>query len=1623
MPSVDERIVEMKFNNKQFEKGVQESLGSLSALKRGLNLEGAAKGLSEIEKAGNGFRLDGMATAIDHISRKFSALGIAGITVIQNLTNSALAMAKRIASSFTIDPIKTGFAEYETQINAVQTILANTQKEGTNLQQVNAALDELNHYADKTIYNFTEMTRNIGTFTAAGVKLDTAVNAIQGIANLAAISGSTSQQASTAMYQLSQAMASGTVKLMDWNSVVNASMGGQVFQDALMETARVHDIAIDDMIKKQGSFRETLQKGWLTTDVLTETLEKFTATTEGLTETQIAANREMWKARGYTDEQINAIYKLGEMSVNAATKVKTFSQLMDTLKEAAQSGWTQTWETIVGDFEEAKDLYTEISNTLGDIIGKSADSRNERLFGGLASGWKQLLAQGIDDSVAFEETISQVAKDHGLALSDWIVEDESFVKTLKRGWATADIIGESIDKFTEKLTSMSEEELSAAGYTQANVDHMKALQEQVQNGTISLEDFANSIKGLSGREQLIQGLRNSFQALSNIITPIKTAFDNIFPRKTSKEIYAMTEGVANFTKALADGSSAISGKIQNVFEGFFSVIKTGIGMFKTLGKSVITLLSHLKPAVGSIFNFSSEIGRYISSVTESSNATELFGKAIDKLAGFVTPLIDVFSSLVSSVFNNIPGVLKGVVTGFSKLGSILGKTFQKVSNAILNVFSGPDFFKSLSSLFNSGVFAAILLEVKGFMSNLKKSAEGWKGLTENIQGIFDGLTGSLGAMQNSLKADTLMKIAKAVTYLVGALVVLALINPDKLAASILSLGVVMAELVGAMYLLTITVGPAQTKNLIKASGAMMAVAASTLILSFAVKNLSGVGWDGIVAGLLGVAGILSEIAVFSKFMDASKGVKHASGLIVLGTAILILAQAVKQFGTLPVENIKQGLVALGAVLGIIAIFANITKNATNVVSTAAGLTILGAAMLVFGQAIKMLGSMPLDVLETGINALGVSLVGIAAAVKLLSQNGMVSAGIGMIGIAAAMIILSTAIQTVGAMPIQQVSVGVEALSVAMIAIAVAMRLMGNALPGAAALLVVSGAIRIFVPVIKSLGELQISTIAKGLITLALAIGIVGGAAVLLSPAIPAMFGLAGAMALIGVSVLAVSTGVMLFATALASLAAVGAAGAAAIVAALSTIVIGIIQLIPSICVAIGEGVIAIANVIGGSASAISTAVIAVVTAVVTALVTCIPLVVTGALTLITSLLNALAASIPEIASAGIQIIVGLIDAVSSQIPTLINAGINLMVNFINGMADGVRLSSDVILSAVRNLMSAIVEFALTALADLVGMIPGVGDKMQEGLLGVRDKVRETLAPESMQSTGAAAMTGMADGIITGSEEVKTASDTAIAGITTSMGEHNEEFNLAGTEMIRNLNDGMLQEGSKTETAGEDIAGKGATGAGSKDQEFINAGSNAGAGFVQGIISQLSNAQGAGAALAEAAYQAAMRTLAIKSPSRKLMKVGSFAGEGFVIGLQSMFVRAGLAGKGLANTALNTISEAIADVADYIGDNSDLNPRITPVIDLSGVKSGMGSIQTMFGATKGLSLGAVADTAAVSTYRERKEQFNKESEVRMRPNVSQVFNQYNNSPKELSRIEIYRQTYNILGSAREALSRS
>lgn len=618
---VDERVVAMTFDNKQFEANARSSILTLDKLKQSLNLPGAAKGLENIGSAAKNINLSSLGESVDAIRAKFSALDVIGVTAIANITNSAINAGKKMVSALTISPVISGFQEYETQINAVQTILANTSSKGTTLDQVNAALDELNHYADKTIYNFTEMTRNIGTFTAAGVDLKTSVDAIQGIANLAAVSGSNSQQASTAMYQLSQALASGTVKLMDWNSVVQAGMGGEVFRNALKETARLHGIAIDKMIEDEGSFNETLKNGWLSSDVLTETLKKFTTTGvneylsqyTNVSKDAIAEMRKQALASGdvnagyqsmaenlaksskLSKDQIYQLLSMSTTAEDAATKVKTFTQLIGTLKEALQSGWTQTWEIVIGDFEQSKALFTELSDTFMVLISKSADARNNMLKDAMSSNWERLSAEIEKTGIAnsdFQNALKETVKEHGIATDEMINNTKSFDDYLKNGWITSGVVTDTLDKMIKSSSGVSSatsdmtdklkefegivnkvingdfgngsdrmNALTKAGYDYVKVQ--ETVNSVLKGGKVSIESLSDAqLVNVGYTKDQVESLRKLAKQAEETGTPINELIGNL-QKPTGREL--MLDSVRNILQSIIKSGKAVKDAWTDVF--------------------------------------------------------------------------------------------------------------------------------------------------------------------------------------------------------------------------------------------------------------------------------------------------------------------------------------------------------------------------------------------------------------------------------------------------------------------------------------------------------------------------------------------------------------------------------------------------------------------------------------------------------------------------------------------------------------------------------------------------------------------------------------------------------------------------------------------------------------------------------------------------------------------------------------------------------------------------------------------------------------------------------------------------------------------------------------------------
>ena len=1301
--TVDERVVEMRFDNKQFEQNIQTSLSSLDKLKRSLNLEGAAKGLETVNDAAQKCNMSPLTNAVETVRVRFSALEVMAITALQNITNSALAAGKNLVSAFTIDPIKSGFEEYETQINAVQTILANTSSKGTTLDQVNNALDELNHYADMTIYNFTEMTRNIGTFTAAGVDLDTSVAAIKGIANLAAVSGSNSQQASTAMYQLSQALAAGTVKLQDWNSVVNAGMGGQVFQDALKETAKVHGIAIDEMIKDEGSFRETLSKGWLTSDILTETLAKFTGD----------LNEDQLRTMGYTDDQIKSIMEMGKTANDAATKVKTFTQLFDTLKEAAQSGWTQSWEIIVGNFEEAKELLTEVSDTFSAVINASSDARNKMLQDWKDLGGRTMMIEAVKN--VFEGLVS-VAKPVREAFNEIFPP----------------MTGKQLAEITERI---------------------RDLTAKFKMGEESSKNLKNTFKGVFA---VLDIVGQAFKAVAGGVGELIGLF-----LPAGNGVLSLTGSFGEYLVKLDETvkKTDVFGKAVSTV---VDIVKTAITFVKTAGEKV----KEFGKTAGEKFDFPGfelfhsfleRVHDRMAQIGDGAGkmksgvivAFEMMGEALEKCK---------FLKVMEALWTAVKVIAGGIADA---VGTMMGTLAEKLGNAdfsgvldVLNSIAVGGSALSISKFLKSvtGILDGVRGCFKAYQTNLKagtllKIGAAIALLAGSIVAISlidsDKLSASLGAITvlfanllgamtifNKISSDT-GKVAKACTAMIAMSVAVSILAGALKKVSDLDWGELARGLVGIAGLTTIVVASSKAmassqKQVMKGATSLIIFGAAIKILASACEDLSKLQWDELGRGLTGVGVLFAEIAVFLRVAKFNgKIISTATGIVILSAAMKVLASACKDFGQMEWSEIGKGLAEIGGLLAELAVFTNLAGNAKHVMSTGVALIAIGAAMKIFASAVKDFGQLQLDEIGRGLTAMGGALAEVAIAVNLMPKN-MIGIGTGLVIVVGALETIANCMSKFGGMQWEEIGRGLTVMGGALAELAISLNFMKGTLGGSAALLVASGALAVLAPVLSILGALSWEAIAKGLISIAGAFTIIGVAGAVLTPLVPTILALSGAFALIGVGVLTIGAGLLAAGTGLSALAigftalaTAGAAGATAIVAALTVIVTGIAGLIPAVLTKVGEGIIAICKVIAAGAPAIGEAVKAVVLTLIDVFVSCVPQLADGALQLVVGVLAALVTYTPQIVDLAFKFLIGILDGIASNLPSLIKAGVDVLVAFFAGIVDALRgIDTGALLKGIAGigLLSAIM-LALSATASLV---PGA----MVGILGMGAVVAE-----------------------------------------------------------------------------------------------------------------------------------------------------------------------------------------------------------------------------------------------------------------------------------------------------------
>ena len=1264
--TIDERVVEMRFDNRQFEAGVKTSLSTLDKLKEGLDLDGAAKGLKGLGDAAKKCDLSALSNSVETVRMKFSALEVMAVTALSNITNSVINTGKRMIESFTLEPVKQGFDEYELKMGSIQTIMMST---GASLEEVNKYLQELNTYSDKTIYSFQDMTSNIGKFTNAGVGLEDAVMAIQGVSNVAAVSGANANEASRAMYNFAQALSAGYVKMIDWKSIENANMATVEFKTQLLESAvacgtltktadGMYKTVKGNVIDATHNFNDSLQDQWMTTEALVGTL------------------------RNYADETTD----IGKKAFAAAQDVKTFSQLMDNLKEVAGSGWANTWEILFGDFEEAKELWTGLSLAIGGFIDTQSDARNSVLQGWKDLGGRTELIESLKNTL---KGIGTVIKPITEAFRD--IFPPTTAEQLHN-------LTEGLLKFTEKLTL---------------------------SDTAS-ENLKNTFKGLFAILDICK------RAIGAILGPVGSLLGKVtglgggvlgVTGSIGEWLVKLDEAIKKndiFGKGIAKISDFVSGAVTTI-KNFAESVREYLGL---------PTLDEAKESLKELFGTAEEkiqVPGLELLHTILEKLKERAGQVKDAIVGLKDGISDAFSKIGGNTdVSKFAALIQALSVAAKKIGGGIFDVVGNGINKIVTAVSNAD-FSGIIDLLNGISIGGIAIAITKFTNSLTKPFDEVGSLLDNVKGILDGVRGCFEAYQTQLKAGTLLKIASAIAILAASIVAISLIDSEKLSASLGAITVLFAELMASMSVFTKISG--DVKGAVKSSTVMLAMSTSILILASALKKIGDLDGGQLAKGVAGVTALMAAMVGAVKLLNMSGGssMKGATQMVLFAASIKILASVCTDLATLEWDGLAKGLTGVGVLLAEVSLFMNTAKFSGKSLTTAAGIVILASAIKILVSACKDLGSLDFGQLVKGLGSIGVLLAEITVFTKLTGNaKGLVSTGIAMIGIGAAMKIFASAMGDFGNLDWNQIAKGLVTMGGALAELAIGLNVMNGTLPGSAAMLVAAGALAILTPVLLALGSMSWESIAKGLVTIAGAFTVIGVAGLVLTPLVPTILALAGAFALIGVGTAAIGAGLLAAGAGLSAIA-VGitalatslGAGVTVIVAGLSTIITGIAALIPAIAEKLGEAIIAFCGVIAQGAPAIGEAVKAVVLTLVDVLVECVPAIADGALALLSGVLASLANYTPEIVDSIMLFLINLLNGIAERLPELIQAAVNVIAAFFSGIIDALAgLDTSVLVKTIAGI--GLLSGIMVALGAVAALIPSA----MIGVLGMGALIAE-----------------------------------------------------------------------------------------------------------------------------------------------------------------------------------------------------------------------------------------------------------------------------------------------------------
>lgn len=1137
---IDNKVVSMEFDNARFEKNVKTSMSTIEKLKNALNFDSSVKGLDSLSKASGKIDMSTLEKSVDAVKNRFSALEVVGITALANITNSAVNAGKRIVKELSVDQVTEGWKKYGDIITSTQTIMSAT---GKSVDEVDKSLERLNWFTDETSYNLVDMTSNIGKFTSAGVDLNKAVDAMQGIALEAALSGANTQQASRAMYNFSQSMGMGAVKLQDWMSIENANMATKEFKETLIETgkelgriSKSGEILKNTAPKYSGpdtvdfqNFRNTISAGWLDNEVLTTTLEKYgkfatklqsvmdsvdlDTTSEmlryvdqykkGIIDLDTAASDagvSSSKLKSILKELSSDTYELGFRAFKAGQEAKTLEEALNATKDAVSTGWMNMFKIIFGNYEEAKVLWTNLSNDLWDIFAAPINSVNSTLRGTFDSSWSQLTKEIEGTGVKmsdFEKVLKSVSKSHGITLDNEIKKYGSLEKAIAANAVPVNVVKEAFNKFVNSakpaqkvvtkttddlkkfqkvvnqvirgdfgngearvkaltaagwkysevqnlvnkqlkngkitLKDLSNQQLKSAGYTNDQIKALRELGDQALDSDSDISKLLDSLNRPSGRELFTDTLANGMKSLKLIIEDVKEAWSDIFPAKTSDQLYNIIKKINEFSEKTLKGLEERSDKIQRSLKGLFAILDIIGTLVGDVLNSSFKILSGLFADTGdNVLDFSADMGDSIVKFRDWLKENDKFGEFLDKFADKIlelkgkvknftdsSELLQSFSKTCRDTMTDLPGTIEKVAGKLELFKDGIVNLYDKIKNtefvqdAIKNVKEVFDDFiesagdlgdklKEIFSIFTENfknkddlTLENISNSIETFISNLGKLLTGTSNEISDTKWTFEDFR---KALKDKL-TDAGDTVETFVTRVTDAFKKIRDLAGEKVDLSdVIGLGLGIGMIASVKKLNTTLTGLSKWLELLL--GPMKAVTDGIKSLSTAVNQVGGY--------------IKSQ-----KIADTILKVAISVGILTAAVMVLANAKDPKQM------YIAAGIISLmlGILSTLFAQIAKVTKNITpessNSLWAIAGMvTSVGASIMLIAGALKLMGSIPLD--DHAIAAIGGLLVSIGSLLgtlwgvaKITNKNDIKeisNLGLAMVEIGGSLLIISGAMK-------------------------------------------------------------------------------------------------------------------------------------------------------------------------------------------------------------------------------------------------------------------------------------------------------------------------------------------------------------------------------------------------------------------------------------------------------------------------------------------------------------------------------------------------------------------------------------------------------------------------------------